>query len=110
MELLQGTLDMLVMWTLDFGSLHRYGIVKAIRQTSDDSLQIEFGSLFPALRRLRVEGLDRFPMGDHQDQWRTKMYRLNTAGPRQPVQEQSKWARFVEIIAPAMNSTPKRAG
>ncbi len=110
MELLQGTLDMLVLRTLIFGPLHGYGIAKAIRQTSDDSLQIEFGSLYPALRRLELKGWIASKWEISKTNRRAKTYRLTPAGRRQLVQERSKWASFVETIARVMNSRPKRAG
>ena len=61
MDLLQGTLDMLVLRTLVFGPLHGYGIAKAIRTSSNEALDIEFGSLYPALKRLEIKGAARFP-------------------------------------------------
>src|SRR5260370_26466095 len=98
MELLQGTLDMLVLRTLIFGPLHGYGIVKAIRQTSDDSLQIEFGSLYPALRRLELKGWIASKWEISKTNRRAKTYRLTSAGRKQLVQTPSKWANFVTVI------------
>lgn len=99
---------MLVLRTLIFGPLHGYGIVKAIRQTSDDSLQIEFGSLYPALRRLELKGWIASKWEISKINRRAKTYRLTSAGRKQLVQEQSKWAKFVTVIARVLTSRPKR--
>jgi PadR family transcriptional regulator PadR len=110
MELLQGTLDMLVLRTLIFGPLHGYGIAKAIAQTSNDSLQIEFGSLYPALRRLELKGWIASKWEISQTNRRARTYRLTPAGRKQLVQEQSKWAAFVDVIGRVLNSKPERGG
>lgn len=106
MELLQGTLDMLVLRTLLFGPLHGYGIAKAIRSSSNDALDIEFGSLYPALKRLEMKGWITSKWEDSEHNRRAKYYRLTAAGRRQLRQESSKWAEFVKAVASVM--APRR--
>ena len=107
MDLLQGTLDMLVLRTLVLGPLHGYGIAKAIRSNSQEALAIEFGSLYPALKRLELKGWisSRWDTSDRNR--RAKYYRLTTAGRKQLAQEHSKWAEFVEAIARVMGPMQK---
>ncbi len=107
MELLQGTLDMLVLRTLLFGPLHGYGIQKSIRTASGESLDIEFGSLYPALKRLEVKGwiASKWEKSGHTRP--AKCYRLTPAGRRQLLRERSKWTEFVEAVARVM--APGRA-
>ena len=85
MEMLQGTLDMLVLRTLLFGPLHGYGIAKVIRTTSDEALDIEFGSLYPALKRLELKGWISSRWEKSERNRRAKFYRLTPAGRRQLV-------------------------
>ncbi|HEY3742933.1 MAG TPA: PadR family transcriptional regulator [Bryobacteraceae bacterium] len=103
MDLLQGTLDMLVLRTLLTGSLHGYGIAKSIRSTSNEALAIEFGSLYPALKRLEAKGwiASKWEMSEHNR--RAKFYRLTVAGRKHLVQEHSKWADFVDAVGRIMN-------
>jgi PadR family transcriptional regulator PadR len=105
-ELLQGTLDMLVLRTLLFGPLHGYGIAKSIQQVSNESLQIEFGSLYPALRRLELKGWISAKWETSERNRRARFYRLTAAGRKQLVREQSKWQNFIDAIASVMQSKP----
>lgn len=105
-ELLQGTLDMLVLRTLLFGPLHGYGIAKSIQQVSNDSLQIEFGSLYPALRRLELKGWISAKWETSERNRRARFYRLTAAGRKQLVREQSKWQNLIDAIASVMQSKP----
>lgn len=107
-ELLQGTLDMLVLRTLLFGPLHGYGIAKSIQQVSNESLQIEFGSLYPALRRLELKGWISARWETSERNRRARFYRLTAAGRKQLVREQSKWQNFIDAIASVMQSKPAR--
>jgi PadR family transcriptional regulator len=109
MDLLQGTLDMLVLRTLLFGPLHGYGIAKAIRGASNEALEIEFGSLYPALKRLEMKGwtASQWEISEHNR--RAKFYRLTKVGRKQLRHEQSKWAEFVETVTQVMRSRPARA-
>src|ERR687888_1512412 len=102
MDVLQGTLDMLVLKTLLLGPLHGYGIAKAIRTVSKDTLDIEFGSLYPALKRLELKGWisARWETSEHNRE--AKYYRLTPAGRKQLHREHSKWAEFVSAVAQIM--------
>src|SRR6185503_14004213 len=102
MEILQGTLDMLVLRTLLLGPLHGYGIAKAIRTMSHDSLDIEFGSLYPALKRLEVKGWIGAKWEISDQNRRARYYRLTPAGRKQLSEQQSRWGEFVEAIARVM--------
>jgi transcriptional regulator len=105
MEPLYGVLDMLVLRTLLFRPLHGYAIARAIRDGSGDALTIEFGSLYPALKRLELKGwiASRWETSDRNRQ--VKVYRLTPAGRRQLRQETSEWAEFVNAVARLMKPT-----
>ena len=105
MDVIQGTLDMLVLRTLLFGPLHGYGIAKAIRRTSNEALDIEFGSLYPALKRLELKGWIASKWETSEHNRRAKNYRL-TAGRKQLRQEHSEWAEFVNAVARVMGPAP----
>ena len=107
MDLLQGTLDMLVLRTLVLGPLHGYGIAKAIRSTSQEALVIEFGSLYPALKRLELKGWIASKWETSDRNRRAKYYRLTPAGRKQLVQEHSNWSEFVEAIGRIMGPMQK---
>ena len=102
MEPLYGVLDMLVLRTLVFGPQHGYAIARAIRATSDDALKIEFGSLYPALKRLELKGwiAARWETSEHNR--RAKVYRLTPAGRRYLRRERSQWAEFVDAVSRVM--------
>src|ERR1700722_18482790 len=102
LELLQGTLDMLILRALKWGPEHGPGIGVAIRQSSADLLQIERGSLYPALHRLEVRGLISSEWKASGLNRRAKYYRLTAAGRKQLVAEQSKWKLLVRAIARVM--------
>ena len=106
MDLLQGTLDMLVLRTLIFGPLHGYGIAKAIRATSQEALDIEFGSLYPALKRLELKGwiASQWEVSDLNR--RAKVYRLTPQGREQLSEEHSKWAQFTRAVGLIMGPAP----
>ncbi len=101
-ELLQGTLDMLVLRTLQWGPEHGHGIGQTIRRSSADLLKIERGSLYPALHRLEAQGWISSEWKASELNRRAKYYRLTTAGKKQLVAEQSKWNRLVKTIARVM--------
>jgi len=101
-ELLQGTLDMLILRTLQWGPQHGHGVGQAIRQSSVDLLQIERGSLYPALHRLEAQGLIASEWRASDLNRRAKYYRLTAAGKKQLVAEQSKWKLLVRAIARVM--------
>lgn len=104
-ELLQGTLDMLVLRTLQWGSQHGHGIGQAIRRSSADLLHIERGSLYPALHRLEAQGLIASEWKASELNRRAKYYRLTAAGRKQLASEQSKWKLLVKAIARVMRTT-----
>lgn len=93
---------MLVLRTLVLGPLHGYGIAKAIRTTSRDALEIEFGSLYPALKRLELKGWISAKWETSERNRRAKVYRLTPAGRRQLRQEHSKWTEFVAAVSHVM--------
>ena len=102
MEPLHGLLDMLVLRTLRPGPLHGYGIARAIRNTSNESLDIEFGSLYPALKRLELKGwiVSKWEQSDLNRP--AKFYRLTNAGRKRLRQEHSEWLEFAAAIARVM--------
>jgi len=97
-ELVYGSLDMLILRTLLWGPTHGHGIAKSIEQMSEETLKVEHGSLYPALQRLKQEGWIRAEWGVSKNKQRAKYYRLTSAGRRQLVAETSRWERFVRAI------------
>ncbi len=104
MQPLHGLLDMLVLRTLLFGPLHGYGIAGAIKQASVDTLDIEFGSLYPALKRLEAKGWIDSKWDISDSNRRAKYYRLTATGRKQLKQEHSEWRDFAKAIARVMGS------
>src|ERR1700722_13370457 len=98
-DLLQGTLEMLVLQTLRWGDQHGYGISQAIRIGSNDVLRAETGSLYPALHRLEQRGLITSVWKTSSNRQRAKYYRLTPSGKRHLATEQSRWAQLVEAVA-----------
>jgi PadR family transcriptional regulator, regulatory protein PadR len=98
-ELLQGTLDLLILRTLLLGPAHGHAVAKAIEFNSDDVLQVEQGSLYPALHRLIKRGWISVEAGISENNRRAKFYRLTTKGRRQLAVETSKWERLAGAIA-----------
>ena len=103
--LLQGTLDLLILRTLELGPLHGHGISQHIRRTTDDFLQVEHGSLYPALHRLERKGLITSKWEDTQRGREMRMYRLTAKGRTQLGVEESRWT---ELVA-AMNRMLRKA-
>ena len=97
-ELLQGTLDMLILRTLRCGTQHGHGIGQAIRQGSADVLQIERGSLYPALHRLEARGLISSEWKSSELNRRAKYYRLTAEGEKEFFAEESRWKLMVRTI------------
>jgi transcriptional regulator len=102
-QLLQGTLDMLILRTLLFGPTHGRAIATHIQRTTDDVLQVEHGSLYPALHRLEQKGwlASKWEVRDRNRE--LKYYRLTAAGRRQLAREESKWQRLVGAIGQVMS-------
>jgi len=101
-ELLQGTLDMLILRTLLFGPIHGHGIGKHIQRTSDEALQVEHGSLYPALHRLERQGWIASKWETTGGGREMKFYRLTAAGRKQLTVEESKWKQLADAIARVM--------
>jgi transcriptional regulator len=102
-EILQGTLDMLILRALQWGPQHGHGIGLALRTRSDNTLQVEHGSLYPALHRLEREGWIASEWKQSETNRRAKYYRLTAAGKRQLIREQSSWDKIVRTVARIMN-------
>jgi PadR family transcriptional regulator len=108
LELLQGTLDMLVLRTLQWGPQHGHGIGQAIKAQSDDLLKVETGSLYPALHRLLKRGWLKAEWGVSEANQRAKYYELTAAGRAQLLRERDRWSQLVEAIGRVMNPVPAR--
>jgi transcriptional regulator len=98
-EILQGTLDLLILRTLLLGPAHGHAITKAIERSSDDVLRVEQGSLYPALHRLIKRGWIAFDHGTSENNRRAKYYRLTPKGRKQLDVETSKWETLSRAIA-----------
>jgi|SRR6516225_9947083 transcriptional regulator len=110
MDLLQGTLDMLVLRTLRAGPLHGYGIAKSIRTASHEALDIEFGSLYPALKRLEAKGWIASEWETSHHNRRARFYKLTVAGRKHLVREHSQWSDFVSAVARVMGTAREVKG
>ena len=103
-ELVQGTLDMLILKTLAKGPLHGYGIAQSIQQVSEEVLRVEEGSLYPALHRLEIDGVIDSEWGQSVNNRRAKYYRLSPRGRKQLQTEANNWRRLAEAIARVMET------
>lgn len=103
-ELLQGTLDMLILKIVALGPVHGYGISQRIRQISRDVLQVQQGSLYPALHRLERRGWLEADWGESENGRQAKFYRLSARGRRQLAKEESNWARLAEAVTLIMQT------
>ena len=101
-ELVQGTLDMLILKTLARGAMHGWGIAQSIKQTSEDVLRVEEGSLYPALHRLELDGWIDAEWGQSANNRRAKYYRLTAHGRKQLTKEATNWQRLARAIAQVM--------
>ena len=101
-ELLHGTLDMLILRTLQWGPQHGYGIGQTIRAQSSDVLQVEAGSLYPALQRLAKKGWVTSKWGQTEANQRAKFYSITPDGKKQLLREESRWAELVNAISLVM--------
>jgi PadR family transcriptional regulator, regulatory protein PadR len=106
-ELLQGTLDMLILKAVSLGPLHGYGVLLRIQQISGEQLEIQQGSLYPALYRLEHQGLIASEWGESENNRKAKFYRLTAAGRRQLRSETKKWSRMTALIASILHTTPE---
>ncbi len=108
-ELLQGTLDLLVLQTLRWGPQHGYGISQAIRATSNEVLQVETGSLYPALHRLERQGWVKAEWKKSDSNQRAKFYTITKQGKDQLASDYERWGRMVAAIDGIMTAVPGRA-
>jgi PadR family transcriptional regulator len=104
-DLLQGTLDVLILKTLAPAPLHGWGISQRIQQRSDDVLQVNQGSLYPALYRLEAKGWIRSQWGSSENNRRARFYELTRAGRRQLAQETESWERFAAAVARVLEAS-----
>ena len=104
-KILQGTLELLVLRTLLYGPCHGHGIARHIQRTSDDVLQVEHGSLYPALHRLEKNGLIASKWEDTARGREMRMYRLTAKGRKQLTLEQSKWEQLVRAMGRVLKPT-----
>jgi transcriptional regulator len=106
-ELLQGTLDLLILKAVSLGPLHGYGVLLRIQQISGGRLQIQQGSLYPALYRLEHQGLIESEWGESENKRKAKYYRLTAAGRRRFKEETAYWQRLSEAIGLALDAQPE---
>ena len=109
-EFLQGTLDVLILRTLRPGPQHGHAIAKHIQRTSEDLLQVETGSLYPALHRLEAKGWIAAGWETSEHHRRARFYKLTAAGRKRLVQEHSKWAGFVAAVGHILGPMPEVKG
>jgi len=108
-ELLQGTLDMLILKTLQWGPQHGYGISQAIRNNSGEVLQVETGSLYPALHRLERQGWVKSEWGESESRQRARFYRITATGKKQLASDLSRWEQMVGAIESIMHGKPEES-
>ena len=106
-ELLQGTLDLLILKAVSLGPLHGYGILLRIQQISQNRLLIQQGSLYPALYRLEHQALITSEWGESENRRKAKYYRLTAVGRRRLKEETAYWRRFSEAIGFALEAVPE---
>lgn len=105
LELLKGTLDVLILQTVSAGALHGYGISKAIREASREAFDVEEGALYPALRRLEGRGLLTAEWGTTETGREARYYRLTPAGERRLDEEMRTWDRYVEAMGHVLGAS-----
>ena len=108
-DILQGTLDMLILKAVSLGPLHGYGILLRIQQVSKDALQIPQGSLYPALYRLEHRGWIAAEWGESENKRKAKFYRLTGAGRKQLKSERHAWKRLAAAIGDVLAAEPEEA-
>lgn len=107
LDLLQGTLDVLILKAVSLGPLHGYGVLLRIQQISGNRLEIQQGSLYPALYRLEHQGLITAEWGESENNRKAKFYRLTAAGRRKLQTETENWNRTAEMMSSILNSRPE---
>lgn len=108
LELVRGTLDLLVLRSLSWGPMHGLAVVRWIEQGSRHSLQIEEGALYPALHRMEQKGWLESEWGYTDQGRRARFYRLTTSGRKQLAAELSRWARYTDAVSHVLNAEPAR--
>jgi PadR family transcriptional regulator PadR len=108
LDVLQGTLDMLILKTVSLGALHGYGILLRIEQISGSRLEIQQGSLYPALYRLEHQGLIAGEWGESENRRKAKFYSLTAAGRRRLQEEEREWNRMADAIAAVLNTATEQ--
>lgn len=98
MDLVRGTLDLLVLKTLSWGPMHGLGVLRWIERTTHERLQVEEGALYPALHRMEQKGWLAADWGVTENNRKAKYYRLTAAGRRQLAAERSRWERYTEVV------------
>jgi transcriptional regulator len=106
-DLMQGTLDMLILKAVSLGPLHGYGVLLRIQQISGDQLAIQQGSLYPALYRLEHQGLIASEWGESDNNRKAKFYRLTVSGRKQLRVEMEKWNRMAALMAGILSTRPE---
>ncbi len=106
-ELLQGTLDLLILKAVSLGPLHGYGVLLRIQQISGNRLQIQQGSLYPALHRLEHRGMIDSEWGESENNRKAKYYRLTAAGRRRFKEEVAYWRQVSDGISSALGALPE---
>jgi transcriptional regulator len=104
-DLLQGTLEILILKSVSLGALHGYGILLRIQQISQDRLQIPQGSFYIALYRMEHKGLVKGEWGESENNRRAKFYTLTAAGRRQLKKETEKWAEMTDVVGSILSAT-----
>jgi transcriptional regulator len=108
-DLLQGTLDLLILKAVSLGGLHGYGVLVRLHQLTGGRLQIQQGSLYPALYRLERKGLIASEWGESENNRRAKFYRLTAAGRRQLKTETAAWTSFSDVVAGVLKAAPEES-
>jgi transcriptional regulator len=109
MDLMQGTLDLLILKAVSLGSLHGYGVLLRIQQISGETLVIQQGSLYPALYRLEHQGLIASEWGESENNRKAKYYHLTAIGRERLGEETDKWNRMAGIMGAILTATPEEA-
>lgn len=109
LDLLQGTLDMLILKAVSLGPLHGYGVLLRIQQISDHQLEIQQGSLYPALYRLEHQGLIASEWGESENNRKAKFYKLTAAGRKKLQSETDNWNRMADVMASILKRKPEGA-
>jgi PadR family transcriptional regulator PadR len=108
-DLIQGTLDMLILKAVSLGGLHGYGVLIRLQQLTGGRLQIQQGSLYPALYRLERQGLIASEWGESDNKRKAKFYKLTATGRKQLRVETDAWSRFSDVVAGVLGAVPEES-